>query len=634
MPESDSPPACEPSILLVSLGLSPAIVPEAFLLPGGEFFEVHVLTTETGQAGDFLRDWFAAEAPDVLLTITAVADFRDLRSEVDHFRFEEVLYRWWLEKSAGRVPHVCLSGGFKTMSSAVQRAAEVFGAREVFHVLADARYPDGKGGMRPAATAEEIAESYRNAAFHWIRLGPEPGWPQLRGLRASDYPLTWDPERIKASCETASEHSLRTHLNTLNERTRNAVGAWDRLADLPFPILATWPPQALEWLNESVDPDGDADWIRGLPKVELHCHLGGFATHGAMLGRVRAAAANPEALRSGSPPAMPADWPLPSKPTSLEDYMKLGDAGGSAVLCDPGCLREQCRLLYEHLLAENVVYAEIRCSPANYARAGRSPWAVLEAIKQSFDEAMAAHGGICRVNLLLIATRRESGDFRAAISRHLALAVSAAEHWNDDNACRVVGVDLAGFEDPTTRAHYFREEFSGIHRCGLALTVHAGENDDAEGIWRAVFDLNARRLGHALHLIDSAELLRSVADRGITVEMCPFANLQIKGFPPMAQQTRTYPLKQYLDAGVRVTVNTDNIGISAAGLSENFALAARMCPDLTRLDVLRLIAHAVDAAFVSAAGRTTLRRTVESLLRLPGGSSPQRDEDRGARKAY
>jgi adenosine deaminase len=62
------------------------------------------------------------------------------------------------------------------------------------------------------------------------------------------------------------------------------------------------------------------------------------------------------------------------------------------------------------------------------------------------------------------------------------------------------------------------------------ITAHAGENDDAEGIWQAVFKLHARRLGHALHLAQAPDLYRTVVERRIGVEMCPFANYQIRGF--------------------------------------------------------------------------------------------------------
>jgi adenosine deaminase len=405
-------------------------------------------------------------------------------------------------------------------------------------------------------------------------------------------------------------------LRAIVERSHNIAGAWEQLPQLPFPILATWSREQLDWLHQPVQPEQDRAWVERLPKMELHCHLGGFATHGDLLEKVRAAAERPDQLPAVAVLPFPEGWPEPREPISLEQYMHLGNNNGTALLKDPGCLRCQCELLYEHFLSQKIIYAEVRCSPANYSSPDRSPWQVLCAIREHFQECMSSHNHTCHVNLILIATRRERGDYRAAIARHLALAVTAAEHWTRENECRVVGVDLAGYEDKETRAHYFREEFTAVHRCGLAVTVHAGENDDAEGIWRAVFDLNARRLGHALHLVDSPELMRSVADRSIGVEMCPHANYQIKGFSPMPERAE-YPLKRYLEAGIRVTINTDNIGISAASLTENFLLAARLCSGITRIDVLRLQANALAVAFVTPTQRQKLQRSFESQLSLP-----------------
>lgn len=596
--------------LLVSLGIAPAIVPEAFLLPGVDFGAVHVLTTDSDRVDTgFIEQWFAERAPEVWLTLTRVTGFTDFTSEEDHFRFEEVLYRWWLARAdPGYPPFVCLSGGFKTMSAAMQKAAAVFGAAEVFHVLCDLPLPE------QPKTAEEIESALEKGHLHHIRLGPEGGWPQLSNLMKDDYPLIQDSATGAERFVHAPDYSFREHLRAIVERSHNIAGAWDRISDLPFPVLATWSAPDLAWLREPVDPDKDRDWIASLPKIDLHCHLGGFATHGALLDEVRAAA-SPDFLPPCVEPPLPAGWPRPGQPVPLADYMALGDANGSALLKDPDCLRRQIELLHNHFLEQNIVHAEVRCSPGNYASPGRSPWTVLEEIKQTFDRCMLERPG-CRVNLLVIGTRRKEGDYRTAILRHLMLAITAAEHWPDDPACRVVGVDLAGFEDRETRAHYYREDFRIVHRAGLALTVHAGENDDSEGVWSAVFDLSTRRIGHALSLGESPELLRSVANRRIGVEMCPFANFQIKGFRPMPGKP-IYPLKRYLDAGVPVTVNTDNIGISAASLTDNILLAARMCPDLTRLDVLRLLHGAFETAFLSPVERKTLHQTIESRLSPP-----------------
>jgi adenosine deaminase len=189
----------------------------------------------------------------------------------------------------------------------------------------------------------------------------------------------------------------------------------------------------------------------------------------------------------------------------------------------------------------------------------------------------------------------------------------SVEHINAPRRCRVVGVDLAGYETIETRAAYFATEFTAIHRCGIAITAHAGENDDAEGIWQAVFKLHARRLGHALHLHRAPDLHRTVIERRIGVEMCPFANYQIKGFAPMPNRPQ-YPLLDYLREGVPVTANTDNIGISAASLSDNLLLLPRLCPGITRLEILQLQANALDVAFVSHPERQEIRRQMEAFL--------------------
>ncbi len=604
-------------ILLCSLGTSWAVVPEAFhLLPPGAdgFSAVHVITSDTDitrQSTAKVRAYFAARHVGVDLTIAHVDRFTDLRSDGDHFRFEEALFRWILARAsdpAGR--HICLAGGFKTMSAAMQRAAGFFGAAEVFHVLADPKIN----------TPELVDTAIATGDIAYVRLGTEPGWPALRELQTRDFPLIDEPgDRIRAE---GSDLGNRV-LNLLDEQ-RHLAANFTGISALPFPVLTLRSPARLDWLRRRLQPDA-ADhraWLARLPKIELHCHLGGFATHGTELAAVRAAATNPESLPSLRDCTPPSGWPLPPRPYELLDYMRLGDNNGRRLLRDPGCLRKQCELLYEHLLGQNVIYAEIRCSPNNYVdeEYGRSPLVVLRDIRDAFQDCMNQHRAndgfpSCHVNLLIIATRKDGGD-RSDIARHLALAITAADEWRDPTTCRVVGVDLAGFEHRDTRAALFAIDFEPVHRVGLAVTVHAGENDDVEGIWQAVFKLNARRLGHALHLGQSPDLLRAVADRRIAVEMCPHANLQIKGFPlsPSPDSPQTYPLLRYLRSGIPVTVNTDNIGISAASLTDNLILAARLCPEITPLDMLQLQRNGLDTAFAPPDLRFALSKQLAARL--------------------
>ncbi len=601
--------------LLCSVGTSWAVVPEAMALLGpGGFSEVHVLTTASAKISPGLDQLlrFFERHPVPHFSISRVQGFDDLRSEQDHVLFEEVLWRWLLHHAPDPTTrYVCLAGGYKTISAAMQRAAALFGAAEVFHVLCEPRF--GPDRNREASTLEEVEEAIREKALRFVRLGPEPGWPQLRRLPASSFPLEGTPDFPVRWVKTANM-GLREHVEAVLERSRHILASWESLSDLPLPAVAAWPPSLLQWLREPLQWDSDRSWVHALPKVELHCHLGGFATYGKPLEQVRQAAANPKGLPPMKAIELPPGWPLPPQPIGLEQYMRLGDNNGSSLLKDPGCLRMQCQLLYQALLEDNVAYAEIRCSPANYATPGRSAWVVLQDIRRHFQEAMEAtpEDRRCHVNLLLTATREEGGD-RSRIARHLALAITAAEHWEE--GCRVVGVDLAGFEDRTTRAAMFATDFEPVHRVGLAVTVHAGENDDVEGIWQAVFKLNARRLGHALRLARSPDLLRAVAERGIAVELCPYANVQIKGFPvdPVADHGNTYPLRRYVQAGVSATVNTDNVGISGATLTDNLLLVSRLCPGFTRLELLKVLTCAAQAAFANHAERKRLWARLSQL---------------------
>ncbi len=592
-------------ILLCTQGMSWQVVPEAFLCAPDHFREVHIITTDSPNIQFAEIKKFFAGYPSVHLTITRARGMTDLLNGSDHARFEEILLRWYLSHRNRGPVQVCLAGGYKTISSSMQQAARLFGADNIFHVLAT-------GEIK---TLEHIQTAYLEQRLHYIHLGSEEGWPQLRHLDPADYALQLQPHPADPSVywAEASDLRLRQEAETVLQHSRSL----HHFYDLPFPALALLTSQAKNWLYEPLaDTPADRQFLQKLPKIELHCHLGGFATHGPALQSIRR---QHSAGRQDFPdaPPQPLGWPKPDTCLPLENYMRLGDANGSQLLQDPGCLRAQCRELYQHLLDNRVLYAEIRCSPNNYTSRERSAWTVLQDIRNTFQESItqAAAGNspfFPRIHLILIATRQDGGD-RSGISRHLALAITAAQHWT--TGVRVVGVDLAGYETRDTRASLFTTDFEPVHRVGLAVTVHAGENDDAEGIWQAVFKLNARRLGHALRLQESPDLLRAVAERGIGVEMCPYANYQIQGFAPMHGKP-IYPLAQYLQQGIKVTVNTDNIGISAASLVDNLHFLRILCPGIRRLDILQITRHALDTAFLPSAEKSQLLSLIQQHLPL------------------
>lgn len=494
-----------------------------------------------------------------------------VKSESDYFTIENTIFQWYLDqKEKDYDTYVFVGGGHTFFALALQKAAFLFGAKDVFHMLYN-----GNRGTEPTSIKEVDAAILKKRILY-VSMGSERGWPALQNLKLSG-------DNIRQRIHAISTAIQSRAIDTINE--------------YPFECINLLPQKAIDWLLSPLE-DNDEEWIMSLPKVELHCHLGGFATHGDYLEQVREAANKPILSKKEIP--YPDKWPKPVTTVNLLKYMQLGDNNGSYLLRDKGCLSKQIELLYKHLLSQNIRYAEIRCSPFNYEGVQMSGPEVLKEIQTKFDslmqDAKKSKKRWCHVNLIIIATRKPNED-KTSILKHIAMATKSAEESVVKGQCKVVGVDLAGFEDKTTRAAYFEQDFEPIHRAGIALTVHAGENDDSEGIWQAVFKLNTRRIGHGLNLIQSKELMRSVANRKIGVEMCPYANYQIAGFAPMHNK-KGYPLMKYLDKGIQVSINTDNIGISNASLSDNFIFLSTLCPGITRMQALRLIRNGLEQAFI------------------------------------
>ena len=595
------------------------IIPEAVLGYGVAFEEVHVFTTDNTQLSKHaieLHSIFQEHFSSVIFSITAAKDVALPNTTESQEYFEEALLQWYIEKAGIETPYICITGGTKTMPATMQQAARFFGAKDIFHLLSDTPPKDNP------TTIEAVRQFVKDGKVKFISMGSEAGWESFRSIT---------PRHLfSAAINDDTLNSLwwkqKSELQPVSKNIKYIMQSVQQAAtgqevkDIPFSMLRLLPPEINQWLSQPLDAGKDCMWVKALPKIDLHCHLGGFATSSPLLDLVRSAAQDNSTLKINTPPTPPEDWPLPTAPIPLKDYMHLGDANGSSLLTDPGCLAKQIELLYQHFLEQNIRYAEVRCSPDNYTTTGRPAWLVLQEIINHFQLHMEKTVSeqpekACHVNLLIIATRKTEGDL-SSISRHLALAVTASQfNVTTTRTCTVVGVDLAGYENKDTRPAYFANDFIGVHRSGLAVTAHAGENDDAESIWQAVHQLHARRIGHALHLYQAKDLMRTMADRRIGIEMCPYANYQIKGFYPMPEKENDiYQLRRYMQEGIPVTVNTDNIGISAASLSDNILLLAKMLPGITRLEILELIRNGIETSFSSSLSKKRLLKLMDKQV--------------------
>ena len=294
----------------------------------------------------------------------------------------------------------------------------------------------------------------------------------------------------------------------------------------------------------------------------------------------------------------------------LDWYMASGDLGGSALLQTEGTLRRAVAWLIEHMAGDGVRYLEVRFSPGNYTRAGLDIHRVIEIVTDEAERRCEDRD--ITVNFLVMATRHKNEE---EMKRHVDAATEAWKH-RDGRKSQVVGFDLAG-QERDYNPENFKEIFQPLHDKFMNITIHAGEMAEEKKIRQALYELHAKRIGHGLKLIDNRAMMNYVRDWGIAIEMCPSSNRQTNGFRLNDEDNggARYPLKEYLDHGIQVTVNTDNPGISNTRPSQELWMAARLTPDgLSRWDILRLIRNGFKAVFLPRDRKDELLKEVDQQI--------------------
>lgn len=176
---------------------------------------------------------------------------------------------------------------------------------------------------------------------------------------------------------------------------------------------------------------------------------------------------------------------------------------------------------------------------------------------------------------------RERGDRDFGVS--VSWIFDAVRHFGAEEARRVVeeairlrhrnvvGIGLGG-DERRAGPEQFREVYQLARENGLRLTVHAGETVGPESIWGALRELKADRIGHGLHAIDDAELVRYLAERQIPVEVCISSNV-LTGCCTALEQ---HPVRKLFDAGVLVTLNTDDPEMFHTTLNREYQIAQQV----------------------------------------------------------
>ena len=342
------------------------------------------------------------------------------------------------------------------------------------------------------------------------------------------------------------------------------------------------------------------DFIQKLPKAELHLHLEGTVEAPTLteLSR-RHAGAQPL-------PGNKYEQSGPLKELSRAEIAQLyqyRDFQGFMMAFK--AVTERLResedyelITYEmmrRLQSQNILHAEVYVSVGVVHWRGQEFAAIFEGLERARRRGEKDFG----VSLLWIF------DAVRHFGAQPALRVAEEAIRCREKSDAVVGFGIGG-DERRGGAEIFREVFRKARDSGLRLTAHAGETAGPESIWAAI-NIGAERIGHALTAGEDPELTAVLAERQIPIEVCVSSNLRTQCCRSLAE----HPVKKYFDAGLMVTLSTDDPAMFGTSLVKEYELLRREF-GFTDEQLRELARNSFEASFLPAEKKLALLKQVDS----------------------
>ncbi|MEV4756714.1 adenosine deaminase [Micromonospora sp. NPDC049559] len=328
-------------------------------------------------------------------------------------------------------------------------------------------------------------------------------------------------------------------------------------------------------------------FIAGLPKVELHVHHVGSASPRIVAelaarheGRTRVPA-DPEALARF--------FEFRDFAHFIEIYLQVVD-----LIRDPEDVWLLTHEIGRELAAQQVRYAELTVTPYSHVHRGIPAPAFCEAIEDARRRAEADFGIRLR---WCFDIPGEAGLPAAEETLRVAL---------EERPDGLISFGLGGPEIGVPRPQ-FKPYFDKARAAGLRSVPHAGETTGPETIWDALRELGAERIGHGTSAVRDPELLAYLAERRIALEVCPTSNVRTRAVPTIEE----HPLPTMVEAGVLVTINSDDPPMFGTTLNNEYAVAARLLgagPE----QVLQLARNGIEASFLDEPERARLHAELDA----------------------
>lgn len=332
-------------------------------------------------------------------------------------------------------------------------------------------------------------------------------------------------------------------------------------------------------------------FIRDIPKAELHVHIEGTLEPEMLL---ELGARNGVALPCASAEECRAAYRF----NDLQHFLNLYYAGVEVLVTE----RDFYELTTAYLRrahADGARHVEVFFDPQSHTPRGVPFAVVVEGIRGALVDAERQLGVSSR---LIMCFLRDHSAASAMVTLETARPYR--------HVIAGVGLDSAEVGHPPRK---FEDVFRVARDAGFLTVAHAGEEGPAEYITEALDVLKVARIDHGVRAIDDPDLQRRLAREQTPLTMCPLSNLELQVTPDLAQ----HPLKRLLDAGLHVTVNSDDPAYFDGYLAANYAAAQRAL-DLTRDDIAALARNSITASWLPPAGQHKLLAEIDAFVAAAG----------------
>ncbi len=329
------------------------------------------------------------------------------------------------------------------------------------------------------------------------------------------------------------------------------------------------------------------DFIRGLPKAELHLHIEGSLEPELMFELSKR---NGIDIPYASVEEVKAAYDF----TKLQDFLDIYYAGAN-VLQTRADFHDMAMAYFRRAAADGVIHAELMFDPQTHTDRGIAFEEVIEGLLSARKQAEEELGMSSLLILCFLRHLSEESAFET---------LKMAEPWIEH--ITAVGLDSSEVGHPPIK---FAQVFAAAKEKGLKITAHAGEEGPPEYVWQALDQLHVDRIDHGNRALEDEVLTERLGEEQMTLTVCPLSNLKLC----VIDDIKDHPIDRMLEAGLKATLNSDDPAYFGGYVGDNYR-AVVDARGLTRDDVIALARNSFTGSFLPADKAAALVAKLDAYL--------------------